>query len=475
MRIEKFLTIASLAVFFLLTANETGAAATTVLTEKDRTGVELTVYNNNFALVRDFRRAELGAGRNALEFRGVPATVVPETIRVRSIDPPGGLIVLEQSYGYDLMSQEKLLERYVGKEIRLEVWNEFQDRKESVSAVLLSAREGQIFRIGEEVWLGYPGIRVLPELPADLIDRPTLFWLYESETGGPHELEATYLADNINWRADYMLVLNSDEARGDLTGWVTLENRSGAAFEEAGVKFAAGEVARVRSRGAYKADFAYAAEAPMAEGLAERSLFEYHIYDLARKTTIKDNEKKQIRLLEAAGLKTVKEFLVKSQGMFYASRHTEPGTREPVNVYISFRNTGEDNLGVPLPAGIMRLYKLDESGSLEFIGEDAIAHTATGEEVRVRTGSAFDITAERTQTSFRQISTRLYETAWEVVLRNQKSSTVTVGVVEGLTNTWEVTTSSHPYEKVDAFTIRFDVKVPPGEEARLSYTVRVGI
>lgn len=455
------------------------AEDTTKSTQDDQTGVEVTVYNNNLGLIKDMRKVSLPAGTGELRFMDVASFIMPVTVHAKSLNAPNDFAVLEQNYEYDLMNEAKLLDKYVGKKIKLVNWNQYQDRKETVEATLLSNNQGQIYKINDEIYLGHPGIRILPQLPENLIAEPTLTWMYNNTAKAPHQLEVSYLTNNINWKADYVLVLDQNDALGDLSGWVTVDNKSGAVYKNAALKLVAGEVNRVDEnqyagkRMRLMEDVAVAGA--MAPQFQEQGFFEYHIYDLQRKTTLKNNETKQISLLEANKFKIKKELLVYGVQSYYTARYYEQNPKQPVNVYVSFKNSEDNHLGMPLPAGVMRLYKEDQSKKLQFIGEDKIQHTPKDEEVRLKIGEAFDVTAERKQTDFKQLSTRMYESEWEITLRNHKKEDVTISIIEPLYGNWSIVSNSHPFVKKDAFTIRFDVNVPKDGEVKVTYRVRVGI
>ena len=441
----------------------------------DQVSVQVTVYNSNIGLIKDTRRVGLPVGTGELRFMDVASHIMPTTVHTKSLDHPDALTILEQNYEYDLMDAKKLLDKYVGKKIKIVDWNRYQDRRETVEAVLLSNNQDQIYRIDNEIYLGHPGYRVLPELPENLIAQPTLTWLYENESQEHHKLEVSYLTRNITWKADYILVLNEDDAAADLSGWVTLDNRSGATYRNAQLKLVAGDINRVEEQ--LRSQRFAVAEARLAKTsqFEEKEFFEYHIYDLQRKTTVKDKQTKQVSLLEADRIGIQKEFLVYGIQSYFSRKYTGRDPRQPVNVYIGFENSKKNHLGMPLPAGIMRLYKADEDQSLQFIGEDKIAHTPKDEKVRLKIGEAFDIVAERAQTDYRKLTTRSHESEWEITIRNHKDKAVRVGVVEPLFRNWEVIKNSHSYTKEDAFTLRFNVKVPADGEAKVKYRVRVGI
>ncbi|OGX43580.1 MAG: hypothetical protein A3G91_01980 [Omnitrophica WOR_2 bacterium RIFCSPLOWO2_12_FULL_50_9] len=447
-------------------------------TQKDQTKIDVTVYNNNLGLIKDTRRIALPSGEGELRFMDVASYIMPVTVHVKSLSNPEAFQVMEQNYEYDLMNYGKLLDKYVGRKIKLIDWNQFQDRKEIVEAALISNNDNNpVFKIDNEIYLGHPGYKVLPELPENLIAKPTLMWLYANEADEPHEIEVSYLTNNISWAADYVFVLNQEDTGGDLSGWVTIDNKSGAAYENAKLKLVAGEVQRVQApmgRMNYKLGMAMMAEAK-APQFAEEGFFEYHIYDLQRKTTIKDKQTKQISLLEAAGIKAEKELLVYGVQSFFTQYYRPQNPKQPVSVYVKFKNSEENHLGMPLPAGVLRLYKEDSQKSLQFAGEDRIEHTPKDEEVKVKVGEAFDVVAERRQTDFKQLTTQLYETAWEVTLRNHKEEDIVVGIIEPLYGNWQVVERSHAFQKLDAWTIRFDVPVLKDEEVKVAYRIRAGL
>ena len=447
-------------------------------TAEDQAAVEVTVYNSNIGLVKDLRKVQVPAGRGELRFMDVASSIQPVTVSVRSVNQPEAFSVLEQNYEYDLMSPAKLLDKYVGKKVKLVEDRQYQDRKDVTEAVLLSNNNGPIYQVGGEIHLGYPGRVVLPEIPENLIAKPTLMWLYDNQGQPAQQLEVSYLTGNINWNADYVCVLNKEDNGLDLSGWVTVDNQSGAAYKDAKLKLIAGTIHRaeppqLRSRRSEEYEMAKAASA--ADGFQEQGFFEYHIYDLQRPTTIKENQTKQIELLRASGAKAVKEMLIYGVQTWFTYRYEEQIPDQPVKVYVKFKNSEENHLGMPLPAGTVRVYKKDAQDKLQLIGEDNIKHTPKDEEVKLEIGEAFDVVAERKQTDYKQITSGVHESEWEITLRNHKKEDVTVGIVEPLYGNWSVISNSHPFEKVDAFTIRFNANVPKDGEVKVRYRVRVGL
>jgi hypothetical protein len=466
--------ILSYLVSFLLFNGPAHAAALTS-TIDDQQAIEVTVYNNNTGLVKDTRHLQLLQGQGELRFMDVASSILPYTVQIQSLNAPGSLTVLEQNYEYDLMDPNKLLDKYVGKNMKIMSMGKDQDKKEIVDATLLSNNNGPIYRINNEIYLGYPGYQILPEIPENLIAKPTLTWVYDNKSPNAQTVQVAYLTDNITWRADYILAVNKDDTSANIDGWVTLDNKSGATYKNAKLKLVAGQVNRVqeaeKKMGVLKEEVAM--DAMSAPQFQEQSFFEYHIYDLQRHTTIKDNQTKQVDLLQADGVGIKKEYLVSGQqSYFYSNLSGGAPMKLGVNVYLEFKNSQANHMGMPLPSGTMRLYKKDAQDSLEFIGEDNLEHTPKDEDVKIKAGEAFDIVAEHKQTDFKQ-NYQSWESAWEVTVRNHKDSNVKVGIIEPIYGDWQVLESSVPYKKVDATTLRFDIDVAKDQEARVTYRVLV--
>jgi hypothetical protein len=426
----------------------------------DRQSVAITVYNQNFGLVREVRDVTLSRGQVALEFGDVASTIQPETVHIRP-QRAGALSVLEQNYQYDLLNPQKLLEKYVGRTVTVYRYNERTGRDEPFEAEVLSVNQGPILRIGDEITFNFPGRFSFPEIPENLIAKPTLVWLLDSQEAR-QEVEVSYLAGGLNWKADYVFVINEDDTQGDLTGWVTLTNQSGASYENAELKLVAGDVQRVADkvgRAPMQMEAMRAAEA----GFQEESFFEYHLYTLQRPTTLRNNEQKQVTLLEAAGVGVQKRLLFYGQVM----------ANQKVGVYLDFQNSEEHNLGMPLPKGVVRVYKADRSGAQQFIGEDQIDHTPRDERVRIKMGEAFDVVGDRRQMEYRVVSSCVSESSWEIELRNHKDESADVQVWEPVGGDWEILTSSHEPTRVDSRTFTFTVQIPARGAVTIEYRVRV--
>lgn len=448
-------------------------------TARDRQSVNITVYNSNLGLVRETRRLTLPPGQIALRFADVTAQIRPETVHLASLTAPTSLRILEQNYQYDLLNPAKLLDKFVGREITL-VLRRYQNNTESfepVQATLLSNNGGQVWRINGQIVINPSNIAEMrfPDLPKNLVATPTLVWDLENRESATQTVEASYLTSGMNWRADYVLVVDANDAKGDLQGWVTLTNGSGATFEDARLQLVAGEVNRVSDQRTYDMAGAMARKSMESESqFQEQGFFEYHLYTLQRPTTIRDNETKQVSLLEAAGFDVKKEFVLNGQHYYYTN-YNNPGQpiKEKVGVYMQFRNSQQNKLGMPLPAGTVRLYKRDDKGNQQFIGEDKIDHTPKDEDVRVKVGDAFDIVAERKQTDYKVIARNVYEYGYEIKIRNHKDGPVTIVVNEPIGGDWEMISSTFPAKKTAAFAAQFNVPVPKDGEVTLSYRVRV--
>jgi hypothetical protein len=438
-----------------------------------REKVSITVYNQNFGLVRETRTIDLLRGATDLEFRDVAEQIEPYTVSVRTQDGRR-LRVLEQNYRYDLLSPDQLLKKYVGRKVTVYRWNAAKGVDEPFEAEVLSVNQSPILRIGNEITYGFPGRLAFPEIPADLIAQPTLVWTLDGDPGR-RELEVSYLTKGMSWRADYVMVVDDADAKGDLTGWVTLDNTSGASWRNAELKLVAGDVQRVRedlakSMGQVQAMRAVAEAAP---AMTEEGLFEYHLYTLQRPTDVLNNEQKQVTLLEASGIALRKRLVLAGNPYGYRSQVGDMTSNEKVSVFLEFTNSEANQLGMPLPKGIVRVYKADKSGAQQFIGEDQIDHTPRDETLRIKMGEAFDVVAERRQMQWQVAGRCESRSTWEIELRNRKDEPVEVDVMEPVGGDWTVEQSSHPWERVDAQTFRFRVAVPARDTTKVSYQVRV--
>ncbi len=447
------------------------ATAAGVTSQSDQTDLSLTVYNSDLALVRDVREISLPAGEFQLKFMDVAATLNPATVHFRSLAAAGGVNVLEQNYEYDLLEPQKLLAKYVGRELKV------MYGPTEVSATLLADNNGPVWKIGDEIVTGFnPGVMHFPELPANLYDRPTLLWTLENHGPERQKVEASYLATRLAWSADYVLTANRDQTTADLDGWVTLTNNSGTAFQNAKLQLVAGELNRVVAAQRVLKDFdaisATTAAAPAA--FNQEAFSEYHLYTLGRRTSVLNNESKQISLLAASSIPLTKAYEVDGQQYYYRSA-MRPGApvKDPVQVYYRFKNEEKANLGMPLPAGTVRVYQADSGGNVLFAGEDRIDHTPKDEELNLHIGNAFDVVAERKQTDYKMVTNQVHEMEYEITLRNHKATPISVEVNEPIGGDWEMLNSTYAWTKTAAFAAQFVVPVEKDGTAVLRYRVRV--
>jgi hypothetical protein len=423
--------------------------------------VTVTVYNSNLALVKDVRTLDLGTGKKTLRFTDVSAQIDPTSVH---LTPQGGgaLAVLEQNFQYDLVSADRVLERYKDRELSVMG----KDGK-TTTGVLLSYDGGSL------VLDRRPGIAIInrlevkeiqfPELPGGLITRPTLVWLIDNAGAPQRTAQISYLTTGLSWHAEYVAVIAPDDRALSWAGWVSLENNSGTSYPEAKLKLVAGDVNRVQDEISYqmKGRILETAAAGNASQFEEQAFFEYHLYSLSRPTTLADKETKQLALFPTAAVTASKLF-------------TYERTRHPtkVRVTMEFKNSASAGLGMPLPMGKIRVYKEDKSGAQEFVGEDRIGHTAKDETVRMTIGDAFDVVGEYRQVAMRRISDKEIETTHEIKIRNRKTEKVTVKVVEHQYGDWRVTDATPEGVKKDASTLEFTVDVAPDQERVITYTVR---
>lgn len=490
----KYFSVAGLAALFILplflhrplaatpakqgSTQPAGEAVTTTLA--DQSELALTVYNSNLSLVRDVRQLNLPAGESVLRFMDIAASINPATVHFRSLTDPAKLNVAEQNYEYDLLDPNKLLQKFVGREVTLVRPKMAGGTTEydEVKATLLSLNGAPVWKIGNEIVTGlsYESIR-FPELPENLYERPTLLWTLQNTGARRQRVEASYLTANLSWSADYVLNVAKDETSGDLDGWVTLVNHSGTQFKNASLQLVAGDLHRVMAQNGMdemRAMKSMVAGANAPAPFQQESFSEYHLYSLNRKTSIFDQESKQISLLNASRFPVRKVYVVNGQNYYYRQA-AQPGApvKDPVQVFYKFKNEEKAGLGMPLPAGTIRVYQQDSRGGSLFAGEDHIDHTPKDEEISLHIGNAFDIVAERKQTDYKKLSDRLYEFEYEITLRNHKDIPITVEVNEPIGGDWEMTNSTYKFTKTAAFAAQFEVPVDKDGTSVLKYRVRV--
>ncbi len=456
----------------------TAAEQNGTTTLDDQTELALTVYNSDIALVRDVRNLQLARGTSDLHFMDIAATVNPATVHFRSLTEPSRVSVLEQNYEYDLLDPDKLLRKYVGRDLTL-IRNRQEGgttRQEEVKAHLLSYNTAPVWKIGNEIVTGIGADHIrFPELPATLYSRPTLIWTLENDGATRHRVEASYLAGKMAWNADYVLTVARDDKSADVDGWVTLTNGSGTAFKNASLQLVAGDLNRVRQViGRMMADEARLESSAAAKPMTQESFSDYHLYTLGRKTTINNNETKQLSMLGGTAVPVQKRYVVDGQAFYYRNA-SHPGAplKDVVQVFYQFKNEEKAGLGMPMPAGVVRVYQSDSRGGVQFVGEDRIDHTPKDETLNLKIGNAFDVVCERNQVDFEKIAGTTYEVEYEITLRNHKATPIHVEVNEPIGGTWRMIRSSHEWTKTAAWAAQFSVPVAADSTAVVKYRVRV--
>jgi len=492
-----FLVLVGLKTIVLAQGNEQTVAG-------GRTAVDLTIYNQNLSLIREERIIKLVKGMSRVVLPDIPATIDGTSLHFISLMDPAAVRVLEQNYQYDLVHQAKLLEKYVGKEVEFVRIEPSTEKEYTVRGKLIAtgyylqpqhgspvpnyySTGGMIAEIDGKIEINPVGRLILPSLPEGLILKPQLEWLVNNARAGQHRTEISYLAGQLSWNCNYVALLNKDDSRIDVTGWVTLTNNSGTSFKNAGLKLVAGDVNVVKEAFEYEARLAksQAVADASAPQFKQTDLFEYKLYSLQRHTDLNNNETKQIELTSAKNVAAKKMFIYdgladqwrywyrnfsyRSQGSFGQQSNTKVG------VYVTFKNDDASGLGIPIPKGKVRVYKRDDDGKEQFIGEDQIDHTPKDEEVKLYLGNAFDIVGERAQKDFKSYADgHVVEETIEIKVRNHKDETVEIQVYEHpwRWSQWDIVKSNTDWTKVDQTTLRFPVKIARGGEKTVSYTIR---
>lgn len=447
--------------------------------------LNLTIYNNNRALVQEKRKITVQKGISNIRFENVAQQIIPQSLIVVS---NGSFSVLEQNYEFDLISREKLLEKFVGKEVTLIDENQIFNKEKRINAKIVASNftspyissiqpeNAPIFDVGGKILLGFDGKILLPEIPENLYAKPTLNWLVESKKAGDATADVTYLTNGISWNADYVMLLADDDKSAAITAWVTLTNQSGAAFENAKLQLIAGDVNMVQQEQqlrmktvAFAGGYSTADAAPRME---QRSFDEFHLYTVANPVSVNENQTKQIEMFAAENVKTQRRYRIQSGGFYIPVRSgNDKGNKLSVQSEIVFETGEKNNLDLPFPAGVMRIYKKDGQNNI-FVGEDRINHTPINEEIMLKSGNAFDITAFDNKISERKINNEKTEFVKEVTLSNHKKEDVSVWFEENLWGTWEIKSNSK-YTKINANTARFEVNIPAGKSVVLKYTATI--
>jgi len=446
---------------------------------EDQTGLSITIYNNDLALIKDRRKTNLPAGSIDLAIRGVSAKIRPETALLRNINQPGALQVLEQNFNFDLLTPAKMLEKYVGQTVEIIRMNPATGEETQQAATILSTNNGVVAKIAGRIETNPKGRYIFPSIPENLRDKPTLVAQINNTATGIQELELSYLSRGLGWKADYVVELNSTDDALDLAGWVTLTNNSGTTYPRVRLQLVAGDVNQVEAQKRYRR--AAALEMAIAETSArmrEEALFEYHLYTLEHPTTIADKQTKQVSLLNASKVPVAKELVFKGQDYYYRSAYQSLGRPLKAAVYIEFENQVSHGMGMPLPKGIVRVYKRDGGGNAQFVGEDRIDHTPKNETIRLKLGEAFDVTARKTQLSYVKVNfghpyTYAAESTYRIELKNAKGMPIKVMVQEPIPGDWKIIHESTKHNKMAAGLAEWQIDIPAEGSTVLEYRVLV--
>ncbi|CAN5206640.1 DUF4139 domain-containing protein [soil metagenome] len=477
----------------------------------DSTAVGLTVYNGGYALVRDQRTINLKSGQNSVEVPDVAAMIDPTSVLLKSIDKPQGLEILEQNYQYDVITPDNILDKSVGANVTIRRQNDQNGKAEWVydtgtllnptkvflppddvnsygNSAVETSTGGVVVRLKNgSVLLRPEGEVILEKLPDGLHPRPLLNWLVKSADDGAQKIEVSYMTNGIGWSSDYVALVGENDDKLDLAGWVTMKNNSGATYKDAQLTLLAGDVKRIQPAQPMYKTMRMASMSDMSESapqFEEKSFFEYHIYNMQRPTTIRDRESKQLSLLNAAEVPAHKEMIYDPRGDWwrgwfpYSNGGGDPGggmdtsNNHKVKVVLEVKNAKENNMGMPLPKGKVRVYKKDSDGRQQFIGEDEIDHTPKDETIRLYIGDAFDVVGDFKRTDYSRVNDHTQEEAFEIKIRNHKATAVDVSVVDYVWSDWKIVKKSQDYKEKDAHTIEFPVHVEADGEAVITYRVR---
>ena len=439
-------------------------------------GAHLTIYTGDFALVRDQRAIRMPEATTDLAFTGVSGRMQPETALLETLKNPS-LSISEQTFSFNTISLERLLERSIGKDVDVIATNPATGEQITKRARVLAVANGLVLEIDGKIHTSAPGRIVFDQLPKGLRSSPTLLMTANGEAGRTYDVELSYLTSGLSWKADYVAQYDPEAGRMDLKAWATITNTSGIDFDEAHIKLVAGNVNRVAPLPSPRVMRAMdmqmeTASASVSQGVAQESLISYQMYGMPGTSTLNDRESKQLALLDGRGIVVARELVSRGQPYRFTSPLRGQSQDANAEVHLKFANTDTTNLGVPLPAGIVRVYGNDSDGAPQFLGEGNLNHTAVGRDVSVRLGADFDVSVKREQSNFVRLAENVTSTSWRVVISNAKARAVDVRVIEQIPGSWEITTETDPHEKLTAASAEWTMTVPAQNDITLEFTVR---
>lgn len=464
----------------LLLLSQMSHAQKIVSTVNEQNQLSVTVFNNDLALIKDQRQINVPPGEVLLEFQDVSEQIKPETTVFSAINSHQKVALKELNFDYDILTPENLLKKHVGENINVEIRNPVTGEKRIEPAKVLSVTDGVILQFSDRIVAGQEHYTyIYRRLPEDLHSKPTLSLLLENRATEVTQVELTYLTQGLSWNADYVARLNDSEDRLAINGWVTLSNNSGIDYNNANLQLVSGEVNVVQDDLVLESPrkfIANVAEARREEIPAEK-LLDYHIYNMERSTTIRSEQKKQVALLSASELPVKKQYVLESRGYWNYAKDPSPKRKQPVSIWLEFENSESNEMGQPLPAGVVRVYKNDLSGRAQFVGEDKIEHISLGEQVRLNVGEAYDVKAQRFQSRFKLMPSNTYNSVSEVentvILQNSRDEDVLVVIRETMFGEWEILEESHKNAGIEGNVVQWIVAVPAKDEVEHKYSVRV--
>ncbi|MFW5872261.1 MAG: DUF4139 domain-containing protein [bacterium] len=431
--------------------------------------INITIYNHGQALVTETRKMDIEKGQSKVLFDDVPQSINPKTLQIKSLTSPDNFSVLDMNYEYDLINTKTLLDKYVGEEIKIVVPHP-TDAKQKMfrQAKLIANNDRPIFEFDDNIYIGDYESVMLAEIPDNLRATPALVWLVDNHGEKEQSLEVSYLADKIKWDADYVLTLHEDEKSGALNGWVTLENRSGKMFEDAALKLVAGDLNIVRPDRRMRNDMVM--EKSMAMGskpMKQEEIMEYHLYSLDRKVDIKNNQIKQVSLLQNPKVRLNKKLISISP------RYQGKSMEQDVQVFLQTVNDEKHGLNTPLPKGVVRVYQKSSDGSSVFVGEDRIEHTPINADIDLLLGTAFDVEVDKVLKNSQELSSKVHRFDWEIEISNGKKEDVTVYLRENFPNNSKIMDNNFKYSKIDNNNVEFEIKVEAQASKTLKFTLIV--
>ena len=471
--------------FAVLTINhipDASAFSETISTREDQTGITLSLYQQDLALIQDTRQVTLGDGSNSLVWQEISVQTKPETAWVSHLTHSEQINIIARHFDLEPLTPQNLLESFVGKPITVIRINPVTGEEFSESATVLTTNGGVVLQFKDRVETGIPGRLSFPEIPDNLHDKPAMTVLLNNSATkkqNDHIFQLTYLTHGLSWQADYILKLSSNETHADLLGLATLTNQSGVDYHNAEIQLIAGDINQaspVRAPAAKRLSREMEFMSATYPDLDTETLSELHRYTLNGKNNLMDKQSKQIVFLSTNRIPVEKTLVLTGQNHYYSSYYHLPGQKQSVEVYINFRNSGK-GLGDPLPKGVVRAYIQEKQGDLHFVGEDTISHTANKGKVQLKLGHSFDVTAEKKQTNFKKIPSpdqniRQFESAHQITLSNAKNKAVTVIVREPIPGDWEILNESQRHRKITSNQVEWTVELPAESDVKLTYRVR---